>query len=49
MALGSAYFEDGKPHAALESWERALERFDAVGMTDAADRLRETLAYARTG
>jgi tetratricopeptide (TPR) repeat protein len=49
MALGSAYFEDGNPHAARESWERALERFDAIGMTDAADRLRETMAYSRTG
>jgi tetratricopeptide (TPR) repeat protein len=49
MALGSAYYEDGNPSAARESWERALARFDAVGMTDAATQLRETMAYARTG
>jgi len=48
MALGAAYYEDGNPRAACDSWDRALARFDAVGMTDAASRLRETLAHART-
>ena len=49
MALGEAYYEDGNPRAARDSWDRALARFDAVGMTDAATQLRETMACARTG
>ena len=49
LALGEAYYEDGNPRAARDSWDRALVRFDAVGMTDAATQLRETMACARTG
>jgi len=48
LALGEAYYEDGNPRAARDSWDRALVRFDAVGMTDAATQLRETMACART-